>query len=206
MQTAIHWAHNGTLPGYVHEHTNSSSAGLTGYSSCGFPHQTIVALLQARQVSLCQGKESESWQEWDRPDRSGSRLQESRQQNTLGHWRPIDPFTNRDMQSLLPENKIDIECICFVVHSWKQLIDTPQICLNVTQDERAYYNQRKEAFVLTNVQPIKTKQSVMLHLLSEIHGFQNGFSIAIGLYCIFPFTLSIYTHIDEICKFSDFDL
>lgn len=54
VQTAIHCTHNGTLPGYVHEHTNSGSAGLTGYSSCGFPHQTIVALLQARQARLCQ--------------------------------------------------------------------------------------------------------------------------------------------------------
>lgn len=34
--------------------------------------------------------EIESWQEWDRADRQG--LQESRQQNTVGRWRPKDSF------------------------------------------------------------------------------------------------------------------
>ncbi|KAJ0032992.1 hypothetical protein NQD34_000099 [Periophthalmus magnuspinnatus] len=104
----------------VRGHTNADSAGLTGYSSRGFPHQTIVALLQARQAGVCQGKErerrakrSETEQRERERERERRASGKRRQQNTLGPRTLPDPFTNKKSITFV-SRKLSLQKVCLI--------------------------------------------------------------------------------------------
>lgn len=67
---------------HVRWRTHTNRAGLTGYSSCCFPDQTMAALLQAWQTRLCQGRGSEIKRE-----REGERKEADREIEWAEGWR-----------------------------------------------------------------------------------------------------------------------